>query len=94
MSRYVDLLMIAVDNGKDKMVYAGPVQSHYEFEMPGVARKSDSEWRNDIKIGNVPPRPDWTKSYLVPLTPEEIIQREFDDEESLFWALVARYNRT
>lgn len=62
----VDLLMIAVDNGKDKMVYAGPVLSHYEFEMPEVSRKSDSEWQEDIQNGKLPPRPAWTKSYLVP----------------------------
>ncbi len=66
----VDLLMIAVDNGEDKMVYAGPVLSHYEFEMSGVVRKSDSEWQNDIKEGNVPPRPQWTEGYLVPGTAE------------------------
>lgn len=63
----VDLLMIAVDSGQDKMVYAGPVLSHYEFEMPGVSRKSDSEWQQDFQKGSLPPRPDWTKSYLVPL---------------------------
>jgi hypothetical protein len=63
----VDLLMIAVDSGQDKMVYAGPVLSHYEFEMPGVSRKSDSEWHQDFEKGSLPPRPDWTKSYLVPL---------------------------
>ncbi len=61
----VDLLMIAVDNGKDKMVYAGPVLSHYEFEMPGVSRKSDSEWQAEIKDGKLPAAPDWTKNYLV-----------------------------
>jgi CHAT domain-containing protein/lipoprotein NlpI len=61
----VDMLMIAVDNGEDKMIYAGPVLSHYEFEMPGVSRKSDSEWREDINNGKLPPRPDWTKNYLV-----------------------------
>ncbi|MCU0540803.1 MAG: DUF3160 domain-containing protein [Oscillatoriaceae cyanobacterium Prado104] len=61
----VDMLMIAVDNGDDKMIYAGPVLSHYEFEMPEVSRKSDSEWREDIKNGELPPRPDWTKNYLV-----------------------------
>lgn len=55
------------------MVYAGPVLSHYEFEMPGVSRLSDSEWLNGIKIGKIPPRPDWTKSYLVPLVPKDII---------------------
>jgi len=62
----VELMMIAVDNGKDRMVYAGPVLSHYEFEMPGVTRKSDSEWREDINKGKLPARTPWTKSYLVP----------------------------
>ncbi|MGF1934333.1 MAG: DUF3160 domain-containing protein [Nostoc sp. ChiQUE02] len=62
----VDLLMIAVDNGKDRMVYAGPVMSHYEFEVPGSSRKSDSEWRKDINQGSLPPRPDWTQGYFVP----------------------------
>jgi hypothetical protein len=62
----VDLLVVAVDSGKDRMVYAGPVLSHYEFEVPGVARKSDSEWREDVKAGRLPPRPEWTRGYLVP----------------------------
>jgi Protein of unknown function (DUF3160) len=62
----VDLLIVAIDNGKDRMVYAGPVMSHYEFEMPRVSRKSDSEWRKDLKSGQAPPRPEWTRSYLVP----------------------------
>ncbi|HEY9829927.1 MAG TPA: DUF3160 domain-containing protein, partial [Stenomitos sp.] len=70
----VDLLMIAVDNGEDKMVYVGPVLSHYEFEMPGVSRKSDSEWRGEIQLGKVPLRPDWTKDYLVPLAPKDTLQ--------------------
>jgi hypothetical protein len=62
----VDLLIVAIANGKDRMVYAGPVMSHFEFEMPGVTRKSDSEWRKDLKAGKTPPRPEWTRSYLVP----------------------------
>jgi hypothetical protein len=62
----VDLLLIAIDNGKDRMVYAGPLMSHYEFEMPGMTRKADSEWRKDINAGKLPPRPEWTKGYLVP----------------------------
>jgi hypothetical protein len=62
----VDLLLIAIDTGKDRMVYGGPVLSHYEFEMPGVSRKSDSEWRKEIRDGKLPPRPSWTKGYLVP----------------------------
>jgi hypothetical protein len=47
-------------------MYAGPVLSHYEFEMPETTRKSDSEWRKEIKEGKLPKRPEWTKSYLVP----------------------------
>lgn len=63
----VDLMLIAVDNGKDRMIYAGPVLSHYEFEMgPGVKRMADSEWKKDISAGKLPPRPEWTRSYLVP----------------------------
>jgi uncharacterized protein DUF3160 len=62
----VDLVLIAIDNGKDRMVYAGPLLSHYEFEMPGMTRKADSEWRKEINEGKLPPRPEWTKSYLVP----------------------------
>lgn len=62
----VDLLYIAVDNGKDRMVFAGPVLSHYEFEMPGIVRKSDSEWAKDLSAGRLPLRPEWTQRYLVP----------------------------
>src|SRR5262249_2205255 len=39
----IDLLLVAIDNGKDRIVYGGPLLSHYEFEMPGMTRKSDSE---------------------------------------------------
>jgi hypothetical protein len=62
----VDLLMITVDSGKDRMTYAGPLLSHYEFEMPGVTRKADSEWQKEISAGQLPPRPAWTKGYLMP----------------------------
>jgi hypothetical protein len=62
----VDLILIAIDNGKDRMMYAGPVLSHYEFEMPGIARKADSGWRAELAAGRLPPRPEWTRSYLVP----------------------------
>jgi hypothetical protein len=62
----VDLMLMAVDNGKDRMVYAGPVLSHYEFEMPGVSRMSDSEWKAQLQAGKTPPRPEWTRGYLAP----------------------------
>jgi hypothetical protein len=64
----VDLLLIAVDNGPDQMMYAGPVMSHYEFIVPGpnLTRMSDSEWQGNLSGGKGPSRPDWTRSYLIP----------------------------
>jgi hypothetical protein len=63
----VDLLLIAVDNGPDRMIYAGPLLSHYEFLVPGpeLQRLSDEEWKSRVPT-NLPPRPEWTSSYLVP----------------------------
>jgi hypothetical protein len=62
----VNLLMIAIDNGPDRMVYAGPVFSHYEFEVPGANRLTDEDWQALLDRGQTPPSPEWTQSYLVP----------------------------
>jgi hypothetical protein len=58
----VNLLMLAVDNGADHFVCAGPVLSHYELEVTGPPRRlSDQEWsggpfaRSGIINGNFPP---------------------------------------
>lgn len=58
----VNLLMIAVDNGPDRVMYGGPVFSHYEFEKPADTRLTDEDW----KATSPPPLPDWTHNYLVP----------------------------
>ncbi len=62
----VDLLIIAVDNGPDRMVYAGPVFSHYEFETPNAVRRTNAEWHDALRAGKQPPRPEWTTSFVVP----------------------------
>ncbi len=62
----VHLLLIAIDNGPDRMVYAGPVFSHYEFEMPTGTRLTDDQWKSMLTNGQEPPPPDWTQTYLVP----------------------------
>jgi hypothetical protein len=62
----VDLLVIAVDNGKDRVVYLGPTLSHYEFETANAVRKTDKEWKGDLLDGKAPPRPEYTRGYLVP----------------------------
>ena len=73
----VNLLMIAVDNGPDRFVCAGPVLSHYEIAVLGAPRRlSDEEWRGIIannfpsdlgarRIEGLSP-PVWTRSYLLP----------------------------
>ena len=75
----IDLLLIAIDSGKDKMVYAGPLLSHYEFEMPGITRKADSEWKKDFIDGKVPARPTWTKSYLIPGTNPDVKNYQYQE---------------
>ena len=63
----VHLLMLAVNYGPgDAAVYAGPVMSHYEFELGPTTRKTDSEWKSELRAGIQPSQPDWTRSYLVP----------------------------
>jgi len=63
----VHLLMISVDCGPgDRAVYAGPVLSHYEFELGPTTRRTDEEWKSQVSGGTLPPPPDWTHGYLVP----------------------------
>jgi hypothetical protein len=65
----INLLMIAVNwESNDSAVYAGPVMSHYEFELGPTTRETDSQWKSDVRAGIQPPQPDWTRSYLVPGT--------------------------
>jgi len=75
----VNLLMIAVESGEDRMVFAGPVLSHYEFSLEGAPqRMTDKEWQDNLDQQrwqpNSPdviptPIPNWTRDYLVPKTP-------------------------
>jgi hypothetical protein len=63
---HVNLLMIAIDNGPDRMVYAGPVLSHYEFERPLGDRLTDEAWKHLLKDGAAPAPPPWTAGFLAP----------------------------
>lgn len=62
----VNLLIIAVDNGPDRMVYAGPVFSFYEFEKPLGVRMTDEEWKAVVNSPGRPTPPPWTAEYLMP----------------------------
>jgi hypothetical protein len=42
----VHLLFLAVDHGGERVMYAGPVHSHYEYEVVGPPQRlSDADWR-------------------------------------------------
>ena len=58
--------MVAVDSGPDRTVYAGPVFTPYDFEMPASGRKTDAEWQQDIIQGRLPFRPACTAADLGP----------------------------
>lgn len=62
----VDLLYLVVNIGTERVMYAGPVMSHYEFEMPFAIRKTDTEWQADIANNRTPPPPPWTSTWLAP----------------------------
>ncbi len=70
----VDLMVIAIDNGRDRVVFVGPTMSHYEFETPNAVRRTDKEWKGELLDGKVPPRPDWTRGYLVPATERKKVE--------------------
>jgi len=57
--RDVKTLFVAVDSGPDRMIYVGPIFSHYEFEEPGLQRLSDKEW----ETYPIPPLPPWAECY-------------------------------
>jgi hypothetical protein len=63
----VHMAFIAVDCADgDIVMFAGPVMSHYEFELDVNTRWGDSEWKTNVRAGSVPHSPPWTRSYLVP----------------------------
>lgn len=61
------MMVIAIDNGLDHLVYARPVFSHYEFDEPMGVRLTVLEWKNRLNTSPPTPAP-WTASYFVPGT--------------------------
>lgn len=56
----------AIDNDGDKMVFAGPLYSYYEFRQPVGNRLTDHQWEAMIENGQAPPRPEWVKDFVAP----------------------------
>jgi hypothetical protein len=62
----VHMAFLVVDCGGTNYMYAGPVLSHYEFELGPATRETDTQWKADARAGTFPPQPEWTREFLVP----------------------------
>jgi hypothetical protein len=63
----VNLMLITVDCGTNKVTYAGPVLSHYEVLEEGFNRLTRTDWEGRLLNTNAPiPTPSYTRDYLVP----------------------------
>ena len=62
---WVDLIVVCYLQPDGRLVLgAGPVLSYYEFKQPMSSRLTDQTWRDMLRRGRAPARPEWTRSYL------------------------------
>jgi hypothetical protein len=62
-----NFLVVAIDNEQDRMIYAGPAYSYYEFHQPAGERLTDEKWQSILVSPAVPPRPPWTEIFQAPI---------------------------
>jgi hypothetical protein len=62
----VGFMVVAVDNGPDRMAYVGPVYSYYELTAAAHHRMTDEEWAALIAAGKTPARPEFTRVFQAP----------------------------
>ncbi|MDC0935009.1 DUF3160 domain-containing protein [Pirellulales bacterium] len=60
----VNFAVIAVDSGEDVGAFIGPVYSFYEFTRQAEARLDDQTWEGWISQDLLPPRPEWTSTFV------------------------------
>lgn len=62
---HVDLIVVCYLQPDGRLVVgAGPVLSYYEFKHPMGDRLTDEKWREMLRGGKAPKRPEWTASYV------------------------------
>lgn len=44
-----DLIVVAIDNGADRMAFVGPIYAYYEFKQPGPDRMTDEEFARRLE---------------------------------------------
>jgi anti-sigma factor RsiW len=61
-----DLALVVVRlPGGELALMAGPVLSHFELKAPRSGPWTDDSWLDRLAEGQAPPRPEWTRRYLV-----------------------------
>jgi hypothetical protein len=63
-----DLVVVAVDNGIDRMAFVGPISTYYEFRQPVDRRMTDEEFKDRLTTSSEadPERPEWFKGIYAP----------------------------
>ncbi len=61
-----NFVVMAIDNGPDKMCFVGPVYSYYEFWHPADKRLTDTDWQQMLVKETAPKRPAWTSEFQAP----------------------------
>ena len=57
----VDFVVVAVDDGRHRAAYVGPVYSYYE--LASGSRLTDQDWRGRLNSAQLPARPAWTSAF-------------------------------
>ena len=65
----------AIDNEDDRMIYAGPIFSYYEFAQPVEDRLTDAVWETMLRKGKQPSRPAWVGVFQGPRKKRELVPR-------------------
>ncbi|MBI1946229.1 MAG: DUF3160 domain-containing protein [Deltaproteobacteria bacterium] len=59
------LMVVVIDRGGDRMAFAGPVSSYYEWVPAGGKRLTDHEWKVQLSEGKAPAPPEWIEGWQV-----------------------------
>ncbi len=62
----VNLMVLTAETCEGPEAYVGPVFSYYELDPGKIERWADSDWEDMLSTGDVPARPTWTQSFVVP----------------------------
>jgi len=57
-----DLVVVAIDNGKDRMAFVGPTYTYYEFTQPVDHRLTDAEFKSKLQSEQISESPRRTKA--------------------------------